>query len=220
MAYGKDFDFDSVLKADNVVKAFRSSQPVMRYDHYAPYIERICEDEPNRMENECLMQHLAHPMAATGFQLLLLMGSIFFSRGILVVFHVLYNKMSSFFQELQRSCKLAFASNYQYTSSGKLKIGANSSGPNDRGFERLLPLYSTPILEAYQIPQDEQAAIYMHALFTLLDRNLGMVEGNFVTLPFRLFGLTQKTALVLAQDIEAGKLSPEIATIATRQKWQ
>ena len=213
-AYGKDFDFDSVLKQKDIVTAFRDSQPVTRYSHFAPYVERICQDEANIMNGDGERMLAATSGTSYGRNKIpstSATGSVFFSRGILVVFDVLYEKMPSFFQELQRSCKLAFASNFQYTPSGKLRIGANSSGPNDRGFKRLLPLYSTPIIEAYQIPHDEHAAMYVHALFALSDGNLGMVEGNFVTLPFRLFGLIQTAGLVLAQDIETGRLAPEIA---------
>jgi hypothetical protein len=212
-AYGKDFDFESILKQNDIVKAFRKSQPVTRYNHYAPYVERICQDEHNVMNAEGERMLAATSGTSYGRNKIpstAATGSVFFSRGILVVFNVLYEKMPSFFQELQRSCKLAFASHFQYTPSGKLKIGANSSGPNDRGFKRLLPLYSTPIIEAYQIPHDEKAAMYVHALFALLDENLGMVEGNFVTLPFRLFGLIQTAGLALALDIETGRLAPEI----------
>jgi len=214
-SYGKDFDFDNILKQEDIVTAFRTSQPVTRYDHYVSYIDRICHDEPNVM-NASGERILAATSGTSGRRALIpstsATGSVFFSRGILVIFDVLYEKMPSLFQELQRSCKLAFASSYEYTPSGKLKIGANSSGPNDRGFKRLLPLYSTPIVEAYQMSHDEIAAMYIHALFALGDRNLGMLEGNFVTLPFRLCELIQTTGLALAQDIEAGTLSPEICS--------
>lgn len=213
-AYGKDYGFDRILEQKEVVSAFRTSQPVTRYNHYVPYIDRICQDESNVM-NADSERMLAATSGTSGKRALIpstsATGSIFFSKGILVIFNVLYEKMPSFFQELQRSCKLAFASDYKYTPSGKLKIGANSSGPNDRGFSRLLPLYSTPIIEAYQIAHDEKAAMYIHTLFALHDKHLGMLEGNFVTLPFRIFALIQTAGLALASDIEAGRLSPEIA---------
>ena len=213
--YGKDYDFDSILKQDTVISAFRESHPVTRYDNYAPYIDRIYNGVPNVM-NAQGERMLAATSGTSGCRSLIpstsATGSVFFSKGILVVFNVLYEKEPGYFQELQRSCKLAFASNYGYTPSGHLKIGANSSGPNDRGFKRLLPLYSTPILEAYQISHDEKAAMYIHALFACIDKNLGMVEGNFVTLPYRLFGMIQTAGLALAQDIETGILSPEIAS--------
>ena len=82
--------------------------------------------------------------------------------------------------QLQRTCKLAFAPSWG-TTEGGLRVGPNSSNPLSN--KRLLSLYSTP--EAGYTIQDEQAAMYVHALFAAKDRRLGILEANFVSLPAR-----------------------------------
>ena len=89
------------------------------------------------------------------------MSSVFFSRGILVVFDTLRRACPDALSNLQKTCKLAFAPNWQYTPSG-LRIGPNSSGPKDKSFTRLLHLYSTP-LAGYHIANDELAALCVSA---------------------------------------------------------
>ena len=58
-----------------------------------------------------------------------------------------------------------------------VRVGPASSTPDDPGFARLQPLYSTPA-PAYREPA-EAPALYLHALFALRDRRLGVVEANF-----------------------------------------
>ena len=70
------------------------------------------------------------------------MASAFFKYGILVVFDTLRRTLPESF-ELQKTCKLAFAPSWTYAEGG-LRIGPNSSNPNDKAFRRLLLLYSTP----------------------------------------------------------------------------
>jgi len=136
------------------------------------------------------------------------MSSTFFKRGILVVFDTMRRAEVDCF-ELQKTCKLTFAASWQ-TSSGGLRVGPNSSGPKDKGFEKLLPLYSTP-MAGYQIEGDETAALYVHALFAARDQKLGILEANFVSLPFRLLNLVSNEGAQLATDLENGCLHAAIA---------
>ena len=109
---------------------------------------------------------------------------------------------------LQHSCKLAFRATPRFTDRG-LRVGPNSSGPQDRSFEKLRRvLYSTP-KAGYEILDDE-AALFVHALFAAKDRNLGLVEANFVTLPARLLGLLRDERI--ARAIETGTLDDDIRT--------
>ena len=136
------------------------------------------------------------------------MSSTFFGRGILVVFDTMRRADVNCF-ELQKTCKLTFAASWQ-TSPGGLRVGPNSSGPKDKGFEKLLPLYSTP-MAGYQIEGDEAAALYVHALFAARDSKLGILEANFVSLPFRLLNLVANEGAQLAADLEQGCLHAAIA---------
>ena len=59
-------------------------------------------------------------------------------------------------------------------------------------------MYSTP-RGGYEILDDE-AALYVHALFAAKDANLGLVEANFVTLPARLLGLLRDESVESAAE--------------------
>jgi auxin responsive GH3 family protein len=217
-AYGKDHAFEELLgrskDISEVVQNFRKTHPITRYDHFAPYVDRIVADE-EKVLNADGERMLAVTSGISGRRSLIpttdLTGQTMFLRGIMVVFGSLQKTAPEFFQALQRSCKLAFQSNLESTPSGKLKIGATSSGPNDPGFQKLLPLYSTPVIEGFQIPHDDNAAMYVHALFALLDKNLGIMEGNFVTLPYRLMETIAIGGIAMAEDIKRGKLSKQVA---------
>ena len=45
--YGRDHHFDSILAADDVVATFRKEHPLTTYEHFAPYVERVAQGEPN-----------------------------------------------------------------------------------------------------------------------------------------------------------------------------
>ena len=87
------------------------------------------------------------------------------------------------------------------------------SGPQDRSFGRLRPvLYSTPAV-GYEIADDDEAAVYVHALFAAADRDLGVLEANFCTLPARVLGLLGDAEWNrrVATDVETGTLDAHLA---------
>ena len=216
-SYGADHGFSRLLEATDVVDSFRRLHPLTMYDHFAPYVDRVAAGEANVLnaEPETL---LAATSGTSGRRALLpntaTMSKTFFVRGILVVFDTLRRMQESAFQ-LQRNCKLTFAASWQEAPGG-LRIGPNSSGPKDKGFDRLLPLYSTP-MAGFEIANDEGAALYVHALFALRDRKLGMLEANFLALPYRLLQLIERDGERLAADIERGALDPGVAARLDRR---
>jgi len=216
-AYGKDHDFASMLASgerdlDGVVDAFRRGHPLAKYEHFAPYVERIAGGEAAVLNAEAETM-LAATSGTSGRRALLpstkLMSSTFFTHGILVVFDTLRRAGVDCFH-LQRTCKLTFAAAYQEAPGSGLRIGPNSSGPGDPSFKRLLPLYSSP-LAAYQIATDEASAMYVHALFAVRDRQLGVLEANFASLPNRLLDLVAREGFRLADDVEKGQLCAVVA---------
>ena len=69
-------------------------------------------------------------------------------------------------------------------------------------------LYTTPP-PAYQITSEPEL-MYVHLLFALKDRNLGMVEANFANLVFTAFTFMENNWDILLKDIENGTID---------QKW-
>ena len=70
-------------------------------------------------------------------------------------------------------------------------------------------LYSTPA-EGYTIAHDEYAALYVHTLFAARDRNLGLIEANFISLPSRLLTLLETNGDCIANDLERGTIDAGI----------
>ena len=208
-AYGRAHGFGALATSEDVVGAYRRRMPLATYADVEPYVKRIEKGEANVL-NAAGETMLARTSGTSGRVALLpttaAMSSTFFVRGILVVFDVLARR--GCLDHLQHSCKLAFRATPRFTENG-LRVGPNSSGPQDRSFEKLRRvLYSTP-KAGYEILDDE-AALFVHALFAAKDANLGLVEANFVTLPARLLGLLRDERI--ARAIETGTLDDDIRT--------
>ena len=211
-AYGSSLGFKEMLQADDVVSAFRASQPITEYRHWAPWVDRIANGEANVLLDE--PESMLAATSGTSGQRALLpynqsMATAFFKFGILVVFDTLRRTLPESF-ELQKTCKLAFAPSWTQSASG-LRIGPNSSNPADKSFRRLLLLYSTPSA-GYEISNDERAALYVHALFAVKDSRLGILEANFVHLPYRLLQLLQEHGDSIANDVAEGKIDRLVAS--------
>ena len=208
-AYGRAHGFGALATSEDVVGAYRRRMPLATYADVEPYVKRIEAGEENVL-NAAGETMLARTSGTSGRVALLpttaAMSSTFFIRGILVVFDVLARR--GCLDHLQHSCKLAFRATPRFTDRG-LRVGPNSSGPQDRSFEKLRRvLYSTP-RAGYEILDDE-AALFVHALFAAKDANLGLVEANFVTLPARLLGLLRDERI--ARAIETGTIDDDIRT--------
>ena len=92
------------------------------------------------------------------------------------MFDGLFFKGIAHANQLQKTCKLTFQPRWQYIENegpdGKTK--KNESWPSiifsdDKGFDRLLPLYTSP-KEAFQIKKNEKAAFYCHIYFAMKDK--------------------------------------------------
>ena len=213
-AYGVDHGFEALAKADDPVAAFRASHPLTTYADVEPYVKRIYDGTDAAVMNAAGETMLAATSGTSGRVALLpttaQMSSTFFARGILVVFDVLAR--GGHLDHLQRTLKLAFMPTSKTAPSG-LRVGANSSGPRDKSFARLRPvLYSTPAA-GYEIADDEWSALYVHCLFAAKDRDLGVLEANFCSLPARALALLgdDETNSRVAADVGRGSLDDEIA---------
>ena len=209
-AFGREHNFSSILASTDIVEAFRQQMSITTGNDYEPWVQRIASGESNVLNAEAETQ-LAATSGTSGKRTRLpntpTMSSTIFARGILVVFDTLRLVLPSAFQ-LQHTCKLAFAPSFTTTECG-LKVGPNSSNPNAPSFRRLLFLYSTPAA-GYTII-DDQAALYVHALFAARDQGLGIIEANFVSMPARLLALLRCEGERIATDVELGTLDRAIA---------
>jgi len=199
---GRDLGFTGLRSADD----FRAHVPLTRYPFYVEggYIERIQRGEKNIMTAEDVT--LLGATSGTSGKTSLLphtreISTAFFFRGICLVFNSMFSGAFPDIDQLQRTCKLTFQPRWKQ-SEGGVKIGPASSSPDDKGFDRLLPLYSSP-LAAYREP-NEAAAMYLHALFALRDRKLGIVEANFAPLVDTFCSCLLNNKEALLKDIANG----------------
>ena len=72
----------------------------------------------------------------------------------------------------------------------------------------LLHLYTTP--EAAYKVKSEPEALYLYLLYALKDRHVGMLEANFSSLIFHAMSTLENKLPQLAQDIELGRVDPNL----------
>jgi len=51
-AYGRDYGFTGLLAEADFVNAFRRSHPTTRYEHFAPYVDRVANGEVSVLNAE------------------------------------------------------------------------------------------------------------------------------------------------------------------------
>eukprot|EP00956_Cyclotella_meneghiniana_P044205 scaffold306998_cov96-Cyclotella_meneghiniana.AAC.1 len=85
-------------------------------------------------------------------------------------------------------------------------VGPNSSRPKDN--KSLLKLYTTPEV-AFEV-QSENELLFLHALYALMDENLGFIEANFCNRILNFFVVLEDHWDTLVDVIENGSLPKEL----------
>ncbi|CAH1267721.1 GHDC [Branchiostoma lanceolatum] len=202
-AYGRTYRFADVTSRED----YRGSHPLTRYEHYREYVERMIAGE--EMVLTAFKPIVFGTTSGTsGKYSIIPMGQKqrvnFFLQGVTVAL----SSMLEGFPEsdnLQKDLKIFHMPHFKESAAG-IPIGPNSSSPANS--QAMLNLYSTP-KPGFDI-MSEREALYVHLLFALKDRNLGIIEANF---SFRVH-----TALVMMEacweqlvtDIEKGCVDPNL----------
>ncbi|ESP00098.1 hypothetical protein LOTGIDRAFT_206174 [Lottia gigantea] len=194
--YGKKYNFSKV----NSVADFKSYHPLTRYDHYKPYVERMMKGETKIMtSNQPVI--FAVTSGTSGNSNIIPMvkrqQALFFLDGISLLFHL----MTEFFPKsnrFQKHLKFFYDPIKWRESDSGIKIGPNSSSPSNS--KSVLFMYTTPI-PAYKV-LNEPEALYLHLLFGLKERNLGMIEANFSSIVYNSFVSLENHWDDLVNDIE------------------
>uniref|UniRef100_A0A7S3Q709 GH3 auxin-responsive promoter n=1 Tax=Chaetoceros debilis TaxID=122233 RepID=A0A7S3Q709_9STRA len=229
-AYGKDHNLASIKSREE----FRTQHPITTHDHYQPYIDRVYQGEENVMFPET-PRMIGTTSGTSGTQKLIpvppLQRRIFFTRGIAITFDALQKGVTHptnsalKWPNLQKSCKLMHEPHFTYTNSNaksntdsnansnantntskgkRIRVGPTSSRPSDN--KGLLQLYTTPEA-AFEI-QSEHELLTLHALYALMDENLGFIEANFCNRILNFFVLLEDQCNwdMLVKAIETGTL--------------
>ena len=95
---------------------------------------------------------------------------------------------------------------FTYTPNSNVMVGPNSSRPKDN--KSLLKLYTTPEV-AFEV-QSENELLFLHALYALMDENLGFIEANFCNRILNFFVVLEDHWDTLVEVIETGSLPKDL----------
>ncbi|KAK7097341.1 GH3 domain-containing protein-like [Littorina saxatilis] len=212
--YGRLYNFAAIKNAQDFIRA----HPLTRYDHYKPYVDRMMAGEENILtKDKPVVFAVTSGTSGTGSIIPMVnkQRGLFFLEGI----SVLYRCMVDAFPDstyLNKDFKIFFNPAWRMSEAG-IKVGPNSSTPSET--KSLLHIYSTPE-PAFEI-LSEPELLYVHLLFALRDKHMGMIEANFASLVFNAFKALEHELPNLVRDIANGTLNPELKIEAdVRQKLE
>ncbi|XP_074651372.1 GH3 domain-containing protein-like isoform X2 [Tubulanus polymorphus] len=201
--YGRDYDFKNMHSKEDYVRL----HPLTEYDHYKSYIDRIEKGEENVLTAENPVQ-LSVTSGTSGSSKVLPMvksqRKLFFVEGVAMMYSSLLKQFPGC-RNLQKSLKIFYTPRWR-KSEGGLLIGPNSSSPTNS--KHLLNLYTTPKYGFEILTEPE--ALYVHLLFALADREVGMIEGNFVSLIYQMFVALKTHYRQIIEDIKLGRVDPKL----------
>ena len=201
-AYGLDHEFSKITSRQDFVTRHK----LTRYQDYEPYIERLKQGE-GKILTAVKPTILGVTSGTSGKSSLLPsvpdMFRIFF-KGVAVLYHLMVVNFPDI-MNLQKDLKI-FYTPQPRPDMGGIPVGPNSSNPKNS--KSVWCMYSTPP-PAFDI-LTEQEALYIHLLFGLKDRNLGMLESNFISLVFNSFHTLEQKWSQLCKDIESGIIDPDL----------
>lgn len=207
-AYGKEHKFESITTREEFVKRV----PFSISSDYESYIERISKGEKKILTHETPVL-LAVTSGTSGKCSLLPITkdvfNTFFKYGIAVLSHCMVNEFPKV-RQLQKILKFFYVPKHRQSES-KIPIGPNSSSPKKS--TTMLPLYTTPA-SGFDIPTEPEA-LYVHLLFALKDRNLGIIEANFASLVCHGFTALRHQWHNLVDDIRYGRVNNNLPIAST-----
>lgn len=202
-AYGKENKFENITTREEFVKQV----PLSCSSDYESYVEKIGKGEKAVLTREKPVL-LAVTSGTSGKCSLLPITkeifSTFFQYGIAVLSHCMAKEFPKV-RQLQKVLKLFYVPKHRQSESG-IPIGPNSSSPKKS--KVMLPLYTTPA-PGFDIP-NESETLYVHLLFALKDRNLGIIEANFASLVCHGFSALRHRWHDMVEDIRYGRIHHDL----------
>nr|XP_015217361.1 PREDICTED: GH3 domain-containing protein [Lepisosteus oculatus] len=203
-SYGRLHGFGSIQDGEE----FRARHPLTGYEDYRELVERVAGGEVGALTAE-RPSVLALTSGTSGSCRMLLStrdtSTEFFLQGVAVCLDAMQRAHPGT-QSLQRTAKFFYNPTWRQSEAG-IPIGPNSSTP--RSSRQLLSLYTTPA-PAFEVPTEPEA-LYLHLLFAVKDPSLGTLESNFASTIYYAFCALQERWRELAEDVELGRVRPELA---------
>ncbi|KAG7325365.1 hypothetical protein KOW79_011681 [Hemibagrus wyckioides] len=197
--YGVEYHFDSITDATD----FRKCHPVTTYHHYEELIRRVASGEVKAVVMETPM--LTMTSGSSGCCKMLLntkeTNSDYFLQGVSVCVDVMRKSFPGT-ASLQTTFRLFYPTAERSSEAG-LRIVP-------------MPFFSEHTHHACTSPtaisqvQNERDALYLHLLFALRDRHVGILESRFSSAVFDAFRLLEEHWEELVDDMELGRISSRL----------
>ncbi|XP_061164020.1 GH3 domain-containing protein-like isoform X1 [Saccostrea echinata] len=201
--YGRKYGFSDIHSREDYVKQL----PLTYISHYDPYIQQMMKGEEKILTTRPPVIFAVTSGTSGKSSILPMTGKqrlLFFIQGISVAYHSLLREFPEN-NNLQKTLKFFYTPQWRKSECGIL-IGPNSSSPTNS--KHLLNIYSTP-KAGFEI-LSEPEALYIHLLFGLRDKSLGMLEANFSSIILSSFDALYQNWSELADDIERGEVNPKL----------
>lgn len=197
--YGLEHHFSSVTD----VSDFRKCHPVTTYDHYEELVRQVSSGEEKAIVTETPV--LAMTSGTSGCSKMLLNTketNSDFCQGVSVCADVMRESFPGT-ASLQTTFRLSYPSSQRRSEAG-LQIVATPFS-----CERTTHGCTSP--SAILQVQNECDALYLHLLFALRDRHVGVLESRFSSALFEAFRFLEARCEELVDDVESGRIGSRLA---------
>ncbi|WP_133013627.1 GH3 auxin-responsive promoter family protein [Clostridium cuniculi] len=200
--YGEKYKFNSIKSVDE----YKSNVPITDYLDYELYINEMLKGEKNILITDDV-EFFGHTSGTTGKQKLVPVtkksrevGSKYMA---LLIERFAYNNLKNKWN-YGRGLMLADTVMTTYSEGGVPICSATSGGMD--AIKVILPKIYTSPYEVMKI-KDKNAALYLHLLFALEDKNLTYISGVFISNVLDALRTLEDNAELLVRDIRRGSIN-------------
>ena len=200
--YGEKYKFNSIKSVDE----YKSNLPITDYLDYELYINEMLKGEKNILITDDV-EFFGHTSGTTGKQKLVPVtkksrevGSKYMA---LLIERFAYNNLKNKWN-YGRGLMLADTVMTTYSEGGVPICSATSGGMD--AIKVILPKIYTSPYEVMKI-KDKNAALYLHLLFALEDKNLTYISGVFISNVLDALRTLEDNAELLVRDIRRGSIN-------------
>ncbi|XP_041364892.1 GH3 domain-containing protein-like [Gigantopelta aegis] len=201
--YGKLYGFSQISS----IREFTERHPLTKYSHYEEYISRMMKGEKGVLtSSEPVRYSVTSGTTGKSSTIPVLKGQVLatLTDGVTEA----YYRMASAFPNmkmLQKTLKIFYNSKPRSTPDG-VPIGPSSPSPSR--MKTMLHMYTTPPA-GYDI-ETEPEALYVHLLFGVKEKSVGMLETNFASILLNSFNMLEFHWDDLVENIETGKIKQSL----------